>query len=225
MLCLKTFNVSGAFLISALILGTFKRSGPKWGYAFCLWQSNDLILTQQREWFEGRHVCHLCGARARVRTLLPHTCRVPHIPFTPVKKSPIVIYRANIYKRPHPTPEITLLGVGVYKRGGGYTIPAVWGLKYRLPPLSPEKCLMARKGGNVGGGGGRVCNFALDNSLRSGRCQSRSPTSGAWQLLDPEPCHERHGIGQRGHHGSQSSPTWLAPRHGSWYQCLTQRIF
>ena len=26
-----------------------------------------------RRWFEGRHVCHLCGAR--LSTLLPHKCR------------------------------------------------------------------------------------------------------------------------------------------------------
>ena len=33
------------------------------------------ILTLQTKWFQGKHVCHLCGAR--VRTLLPHKCRIP----------------------------------------------------------------------------------------------------------------------------------------------------
>ena len=45
-----------------------------------------LILTQQTKRFEGRHVCHLCDAR--VRTHLPHKCRVPPIPFPPVKWCP-----------------------------------------------------------------------------------------------------------------------------------------
>ena len=40
------------------------------GYVFSLWQANDVPMTQwalnliqQTEWSEGRHVCHLCGAR------------------------------------------------------------------------------------------------------------------------------------------------------------------
>ena len=42
--------------------------------------------TQQTKWFEGRDLCHLCGAR--LRTLLPHKCRIPPVPFPPVKKCP-----------------------------------------------------------------------------------------------------------------------------------------
>ena len=46
----------------------------------------------------------------------------------------------------------------MYERGGGaYKIPAA-ASKYTPPPPSPEKCLMARNEG----GGGVVCNFALD---------------------------------------------------------------
>ena len=44
-----------------------------------------LILLQLTKWFEGRNLCHLCGAR--LRTLLPHKCRIPPVPFPPVKKS------------------------------------------------------------------------------------------------------------------------------------------
>ena len=40
-----------------------------------------LILTQQTKWFEGKHVCHLCDAR--VRTRLPHKCRVTPVPSPP----------------------------------------------------------------------------------------------------------------------------------------------
>ena len=58
-----------------------------------LWQANDalmtqwaLILTQQIKLFEGRHARHLW--RVRLRTLLPHKCRIPPVPFPPVKKCP-----------------------------------------------------------------------------------------------------------------------------------------
>ena len=47
--------------------------GETTGGVFSLWQANDapmtqraLILKQQTMWFEGRHVWHLCDARARV---------------------------------------------------------------------------------------------------------------------------------------------------------------
>ena len=67
--------------------------GPKWGVHFfsvtSKWRADDamsLDSTQQTKWFEGRHVCHLCGAR--LRTLLPHKCRIPPVPFPPVKKCP-----------------------------------------------------------------------------------------------------------------------------------------
>ena len=71
-------------------------------WVFSLWQANDapmtqraLILTQQTKWFEGRHVCHLCDAR--VRTRLPHKCRVPPVPFPPVKWCPNFGYKIHAY--------------------------------------------------------------------------------------------------------------------------------
>ena len=68
---------------SMIFSGTFKWGGDlNGGYVFSLRQPNDapmtqwaLTLTQQTEWFEGRHVCHLCGAR--LRTLLPHSVAYP----------------------------------------------------------------------------------------------------------------------------------------------------
>ena len=66
--------------------GTLKWGGPKRGVRFFFvtskWRANDTMsLIQTANWFEGRHVCHLCGAR--LRTLFPHKCRTP-----PVEKCP-----------------------------------------------------------------------------------------------------------------------------------------
>ena len=60
--------------------GLFKGGDRNGRYVFSLWQASDapMILTQQTKWFEGRHVCHLCGAH--LHTLLPHKCRIPPPP-------------------------------------------------------------------------------------------------------------------------------------------------
>ena len=60
------------------------------------------------------------------------------------------------FMHPHPpSPENTLLGGGVYKRGGRIKFLPRGASKYTSPPPSPEKCLLARNGGR-GGGGGRI---------------------------------------------------------------------
>ena len=66
-------------------------------------------MTQQVKWFEGRHVCHLCGAR--LRTLLPHKCRIPPVPFPPVKwcpkaflPRPVAALRSPCPRPPSPDP-------------------------------------------------------------------------------------------------------------------------
>ena len=67
--------------------GTFKWGDLNGGYVFLC---DKLILIQQTKWLEGRDLCHLCGAR--LRTLLPHKCRIPPVPFPPpVKKCPITL--------------------------------------------------------------------------------------------------------------------------------------
>ena len=65
------------------------------------------------------------------------------------------IFAGQNFIHPHPpTPEITLLGVGAYKRGGAYKIPAAWGLKIYTPTPPPlENAFCTRSGG---GGGGRI---------------------------------------------------------------------
>ena len=52
---------------------------------------------------------------------------------------------------PPPTPEMTLLGVGVYKSGGAYKIPAAWALKIYTPTPPPLKMPCGQKSG-LGGG-------------------------------------------------------------------------
>ena len=52
------------------------------------------ILTRQTSWFEGRRVSHLCDAR--VRTLLPHKCRVPPVPFPPLRGARIEVCSLDI---------------------------------------------------------------------------------------------------------------------------------
>ena len=57
---------------------------------------------------------------------------------------------------PHPpTPENTLLGVGGVSRGGGYKIPAAWGLKIYPPPLPLKNAFWPERGE----GGGRIQFF------------------------------------------------------------------
>ena len=69
-------------------------------------------------------------------------------------------YRAKFCAPSPSTPEYTLLGVGVYTKGGGHKSPAARGFKIYPSSPPPEKCLLARKG--VRGGGCIQYDFSLD---------------------------------------------------------------
>ena len=83
---------------------------------------------------------------------------------------------AKFYTPPPPHPWKYPSREGCIK-GGGYKIPAAWGLKiYTPPPPSPQKCLLAKNGGEGGG------VFIISPWIDCTQCQE--PSASAFWGLD-----------------------------------------
>ena len=89
-------------------------------------------------------MCHLCGAR--LRTVLPHKCRIPPVPFPPVKWCPINKPLEATLGHPRQDSlshfEPAWVGLKIepkkeQKRGGGFAVPKKAGL---LDHVAKRKC-------------------------------------------------------------------------------------